>query len=356
MLKKIGRDALIIFCLVAMFASTYRPLMGWLCDLRNVDKWWGTYQCNHGDLITMSGLDIISTFNPPPVKWTITKPNYDGPKNAVLYIYGDSHTYSLKDTLFAGLSGFHYISRYGGGPFHLDTSKKNVLIVEIGEQAVREFFTNLRMFDELRDTATINKAISLAGIQPKQQLASFLPDMHMDLFFNKNINQNLECNLFNYGFIVPMFQSKAALNYYVFDRASGDVVVSNDKQFLFFRPTVSNTEICGYRTPVPAEEITSLINKLNAVYDHYKQAGFTQVYLSIIPNCPTIMQPEGYNQLIPSIQNDSRLRLPYIDVYGTFKRSKQILYWHGDTHWNFEGIQVWLNLVNDQLKKINAES
>ena len=52
-------------------------------------------------------------------------------------------------------------------------------------------------------------------------------------FFNKNMNQNLQYNLFNYNFVFPMFESKALLNFYLFNRASGDVVISKNKKYLF---------------------------------------------------------------------------------------------------------------------------
>ncbi len=356
MLKKIGRDFIIIFCVAALFVSTHRPTMAWLCNLRDNDNWWGLYQCKHGDLVAMSGLDIVGAFNEERTRaeWPFRKAPFNGPRNTVLYLYGDSHTFKLTDTLFAGLAGYHYISRYSGATTVLDRSKKNVLLIEMGEQAVREYFSTLRMFNELKDSVPAATG-NIFNALPKQTYGSWFPPFTVGDFFNKNINQNLECNLFNYNAFMGMFQSKAALNYYLFNRASGDVVISDDRQFLFYSHTASNNEQSGYRTPVGPEEIDHIVENINAIYAHYSAIGFDHVFLSIIPNSPTIMQPAGYNNLIPLIHHHPKMQMPIIDAYEDFRTSKTVLYWHGDTHWNYLGVIEWLKLVNDQLRKIAAE-
>src|ERR1019366_8307496 len=96
-------------------------------------------------------------------------------------------------------------------------------------------------------------------------------------------------------------------------------------------------------------EITHLVDNFNIIYDHYLANGFKEVYLSIIPNSATIVQPEGYNNLIPFIQNNPHLRMKIIDAYTSFKQSAKLLYLPGDTHWNNAGKQIWVNMVNEKL-------
>ena len=146
-----------------------------------------------------------------------------------------------------------------------------------------------------------------------------------------------------------MFESKAALNYYLFNRASGDVVISNDRNFLFLKETVSKTDVGSSYYPVSRQDAAHIVDVLNNIYDHYKAAGFAEVYFSVIPNSATIMQPDGYNNLIPMIQNDARLRMKIIDIYTTFKQSNDVYYLPGDTHWNHKGKQLWLDMVNEQV-------
>jgi hypothetical protein len=148
---------------------------------------------------------------------------------------------------------------------------------------------------------------------------------------------------------MPLFEAKAAINYYFFNRASGDVVISDDKDFLFLKETVSKTDIGSSYYQFSAEQLANLVTSLNTIYDHYKANGFDEVYYSVIPNSATINQPAGYNILIPSLQSDPRLRMKIIDIYTPMKNANEVLYFRGDTHWNLKGLQLWLDVVNRTL-------
>ena len=174
----------------------------------------------------------------------------------------------------------------------------------------------------------------------------------IDDLFNAHINQNLEYHLFNYNFMIFPRQAKAALNYILFSRASGDVVISDDGSYLFFKPTVAQNGRCSSYSRLLKSETDSIVASLDTLYDRYKQAGFAEVYFSPIPNAATILQPEGYNNLIPAIQNDPKMKMPVIDIYDVFKAYKApgALYRAGDTHWSNTGTQMWLQLVNTMLR------
>jgi hypothetical protein len=350
MFKKVLSYILIIFGLAELIASTSRTAMQYISEKRDNDKWWGVYQCANGDLVSLSYLDFVSEFKLPKNQLPILRPAYNGPKNTALYLHGDSYSYHLHDTDFAGLAAFYPIDRNHGLNYHLDSTKRNILIIEVSERYVRAYFSGLQIFNELCDSVIRKKSIAgWSWTNPPARYASFLNSFHISDLFNKYINQNLQCNLFNYNFIIPMFEYKAALNYYVFNRASGDVVISNDRQFLFLKETVSKTDITSSYAPLAGADITLLVDNFNKIYDHYKENGFREVYLSIIPNSATIIQPDGYNNLIPLIQQDPRLRMKVIDAYTNFRRSAKLLYLPGDTHWNNTGRQLWLDLVNEKL-------
>ncbi len=349
MIKKVLSYIFIIFGLVALYMSTSRMAMEFVAANRDHDKWWGTYQMKNGDLISLSYLDFVKRFNPPKDHTTLKKPVYNGPKNTALYLHGDSYTYRLPDSSFAGLAEYHLIDRNHGMNYHLDSTKRNILILEVSERYARGYYGGLQIFDELCDSLIKKKSIAYSAAM-QRNFASIIPSFDVNDLFNKYINQNLQCNLFNYNFIFPMFEYKAALNYYIFNRASGDVVISNDRNFLFLKETVSLTYGGSSYYPLTGADIDWMVDKLNTIYDHYKTSGFSEVYLSIIPNSATIMQPQGYNNLIPDIQNDKRLRMKIIDAYDAFKQSKEVLYMPGDTHWNNKGKQLWLDIVNEKLK------
>jgi len=353
MFKKVLSYIFILSGLAVLVLSTSRTAMQYIAEARDNEKWWGAYPCKHGDLVSLSYLDFVKKFTPLQEPFSIKPPSYSGPKNNAIYLNGDSYAWHLKDSAFAGACYFEHLGRLRTNYYHLDTPKRNILLIEIAEREVREYFSSLRMLNELYDSVKMKKEVSAtlpgAILYAGTKYASFVPDFHFKDIFNKNINQNLQCNLFNYNFIIPMFEYKAALNYYLFNRASGDVEISDDRSFLFLKETVSFTDVSSSYLPISAEEVNRLVNNFNTIYDRYKAEGFRDVYLAIIPNPATIMQPARYNNLIPLIQTDKRLRMKIIDAYTAFKNSPKLLYQPGDTHWNNAGRQLWLDLVNKKL-------
>ena len=346
--KKILRIFFILFGLAALSASTSRTFMKYIIEKRDGDEWWDANNMKGGDLAAISGLTFLKKFRTPFVE-RIKRAVYNGTRDKVLYLVGDSYTWSLRDTNFAAISDFHFINRYDGGYYHLDNNKNNILIIAVTELWVRRYFRDTRMLREIYDSSeTKNKTTSLSQDfnSKKGYCAGFFPELSFDMFFNKNINQNLQCNLFNYQFMVRAFQYKAAINLYLFNRGAGNAVLSRDKNFLFLKATVSATDTGSSYFPLNPGEIDRLIDNFNTIYQHYKAEGFKEVYLSVISSTASVMQPEGYNNLIPLIQKDARLKMKLIDVYYTFKNSPQLLFYHGDSHWNEQGKQLWVDKVN----------
>ena len=134
------------------------------------------------------------------------------------------------------------------------------------------------------------------------------------------------------------------------------MVISEDRNFLFLRETVSLTDAGSSYVEVTDAEVRKLVSNFNTIYQHYKDNGFDEVYLSVIPNSATIMQPQGYNQLIPRLQRDPGLHMKIIDAYTRFSQSPDVLYQPGDTHWNLAGKQLWIDLVNETLDRNGNDS
>jgi len=352
MFKKILSYIFILFGLAELVASTSRIAMGYIAEKRDNDKWWGVEQLRHGDLASISGLAFLNKFN-SDTRNNLKRVSYDGPKNTTLFIHGDSYLWKIQngDSLFAGVSSLQYIGWNSHYHYHFDSPGKNILIIEVSERLVRDFYGTTEIIDELTDTILSqgrNSAI-ISSLQPDLVYNSFCFQFNRGDLFNKYINQNLQCNLFNYNFMTPMFGCKAASNYYLFNRASGDVVISADKQYLFFKQTLSLSDKGSSYSFIPDSEITLLINNFNTICEYYKKTGFKEVYLSIIPNTVTVVQPEGYNNLIPRVQKDPRLKMKIIDAYSMLKESKEDVFLHGDTHWNSTGKQKWIDMVNKVL-------
>ena len=350
MLRKILRDILIVMGLVVMWLSTSTTTMAWLSEKRAVNTWWGVYNNDHGDLVNMSYLDFVQRFVTHR-DFSTPRPDYRGVKNTELYLQGDSYTMDIGDSAFAAVKSYHFINRKVGLNYHLDTTDNNILIIEVTERYTRLHFDSIRMFTEVCDSLIQKKQprVKYYLTSANDNIPFFLKGWAGNELFNRNINQNLEFNLFNYSFITGLFKSKAALNYYLFSRASGDVVISKDRDFLFLKQTVQPYDIYSSYDRIADNEINRLVGNFNSIYDHYRATGFDEVYLSIIPSPASIMQPEGYNQLIPRIQGSKALRMKIIDAYGSFTATKELCYRPGDTHWNNRGLNKWVKLVNDTL-------
>lgn len=318
-----------------------------ISDARNDnDAWWGSHFPYEGDLVGMSYLYFEKSFHKPKEKiYTKADCNKD---SINLVIWGDSYTQYMSDSCFCA-AGYQYGRRYFSTmKCKIDSTKRNILIIEITERGVRGYFNNTDMFNHVECSA--GKVVTDCTISPTIRYAAFkLPSINR--FFNKHINQNLEYNLFNYNFMYPFRGSKAWINYKLFHRASGNVAISDNGDRLFLKETIQHKGFTGYGTTVSEEEVNNIVSVLNDINNHYKQAGFDAVYLSIIPNAVTIYQPEGYNMLIPRIQMHPALQMKCLDVYSIYKKSPEGMYWRGDTHWSSEGANVWLKLVNSTIMR-----
>jgi hypothetical protein len=350
MLKALLSFSFIAFGLAALFFSTSRGVSEWIENVRtyppNMDYWWAQPVSNWGDLAGMSYLEKIKKFR--EIKNCNFEPVTDsGDRNINLYLYGDSYVAEISKGAFANVNKFTLLFRLGSHRITLDPGKRNVLIIEMAERYVREKFSSRQL---LVDQIVVN------NFQPQmQQLVvkrktSQPQDSSFGIWclFNPNINHNLEYHLFNYRFLMLPREVKAMINYEFFNRASGDVVISENGNYLFYKPTVVSNDLRSSYDFLSSVELDTLVNSLNEVYMNFRQAGFDEVYLSIIPNTVTILQPQPYNQLIPLLESNPRVKMPTIDIYHVFEQHKEpsTLFRAGDTHWNNNGLQLWLQKIN----------
>lgn len=343
----------IILGIGILYLSTSRTMMGKISSVRNdIDGGpFGTHQTNEGDLVDMAFLDYVPKFH-SKLDYYFPKPDYNGPANINLYALGDSYIHMAPDSAYAGVYKYRYAWRYLGGlAYTIDSSKKNILLIEVAERYIRSFLSG----QDIRWMVKPEEQTALQLSNRTYHYAKFpIPDNIGDLF-NPYIDQNIEYNLFNYNFINPVRDAKAWFNYNVFNRASGNVSVSKNGQQLFLEETTQPKVIESSYSPVSDAEIDSIVDNLNEVYEFYTHNGFAEVYIALIPNPATIIQPVGYNMLIPRIQDHPELKVKVIDIYTLYKQQNKPVYRTGDTHWNGYGHKLWLDAVNAMLIKENTE-
>jgi hypothetical protein len=305
------------------------------------------YKYRYGDLYGFSYLPFYKEIS---FKAVDIRPYYvrkHASNTVQLYSICDSYlsNYVLNDSLFSHASSYRYIRwGYEQKQFHLDSTKQNVLLLEMVERNSRQY---------LQDTAYIYNHLGVVDAVDKEKEddlthASWL-NTHV---FNKSIEENLEFNLFDYGPFVAVKEFKAQLNHNVFNRTSPDVVISKTRRQLYYSPTIDSTKNTSSFKQLSDSELATMVNTLNIVYRHYRRAGFNQVYLTVMPNPATILEPNlsTYNKLIPRLQHHPALQMPVIDVYTSLKRNKtRHIYQMSDSHWAKQGFLLGIAQIDSAL-------
>ena len=296
----------------------------------------------YGDLYHLSYLpQFKEKLQPCPPKKSVSTNS-----NVNLFVIGDSFTeeqrVSKSDIIAATYTNIHWSKQVD---IQLDTTKKNILILETVERTFKEHFShevnnfNFIIIDE-KSTAK-NSWKLLLKEEIKREVSFIFPN-------SESIEQRFEASLFSYDFFLKFRELKAKLNNVFFDRIEKKVILSKDKNSIFFSEESSLTDSHSAFYPFDDKEKNILVNNINATREKYLKAGFDEVYLSIIPNKVSILSPDmgKYNQLIERVQSDLNLKVPVIDTYSEFKKNPSQYYLKSDSHWTCAGRDLWLNKVN----------
>ena len=326
---------LILLIAILLWLQAYSPLLYKSSGLFPDDY-------RYGDLYHLSYLPQFK------VKATHCVSNLEGNTDKLpvhLFVIGDSFTEAERvSKVDFKTEKYTYVHWEKYDDVQLDTTKKNILILETVERTFKDHFsqniTNLNTVRQAKSEITINPSW-------KHSLKENV-DKAIVFCFPKGTEERLEHTLFNYDFFLWLRELKATLNFKLFGRVENKVVLSADKQNIFYSEEADSTNSHSAFYPLKQVEIDSLIIHLNHAREKYLEAGFDEVYLSIIPNKVSILSPHlgTYNHLIERIQNDPRVQTPIIDTYSIFKKYPQKYYLKSDTHWTCEGRDIWLEKVN----------
>ena len=269
------------------------------------------------------------------------------PMGTELYGIVDSYLWAFvpNDSLFRQVDAYRATRwDYTAKQFYLNPAKRNVLLLEMVERRVR--YT-------APDTAMFYKHLGVVDSPAKEVVNDIYPiDWWKSHVFNSNIEQNLEFNLFEYPVFTPFKEAKAWLNYRVFNRTSQDVVVSKTRRQLYYNQTIDSTKNSSSFMRLRTGEIDTMVAGLNQVYRHYRKVGFDEVYLAIMPNPVSVLEPQisHYNGLIPRLQKNPALKMPVINVYSKLTRlRREPIYQISDTHWNKAGLLAGIAQIDSTL-------
>ncbi|GAB3746246.1 hypothetical protein [Spirosoma pomorum] len=255
-----------------------------------------------------------------------------------LYIIGDSFTepQRLSKDDFP-VSHYQRVAWEHTQRAQLNPTKRNVLLLETVERHFREHFARpVRELVVQTDTTVMPP--------PKVTLYRQLGQE----FHRIDVEERLESTLFSGSWAFWFKELKARLTLDWFNRTTGNVSLSTDKKHVFTNlDTDTSKKLNSSFAPLSDQEVSALVDSVNATAARYKRLGFDDVYLSIIPNKATILEPDlaAYNHLIERVQQHPKLQLPVVDVYNSFKNAPQSPYAQGDTHWTCAGRAMWLDQV-----------
>ncbi|RYD75131.1 MAG: hypothetical protein EOP53_17015 [Sphingobacteriales bacterium] len=274
-------------------------------------------------------------------------------KDIDLYALCDSYVWSFlkSDTFYCNVNKLMYatVNNFDYLQSQLDTTKTNVLLFEFSERNV--MFMVRDKFDYMKDFLKISDTTNISYQQPPNE------NLFTSYLFNKNINTNLEFNIFEASLFTGIKKIRATINFDFLKTPNKDVLISPDNKYMLYQQTIDPASMTSSFTPISDNEIDTVVSRLNQIYGQYMAMGFREVYLSIIPNTVSILYPDlngyKYNNLILRIQNHPSLKIPIIDIYSEFKKTKAYpVFLQTDTHWNMNGAFLWLNTFNRTLRNI----
>ena len=343
-----------LFILVISFSNNLMKLFANFHNSKN--SIFGSDKYRYGDLYGLSYLKDFkfeideNSNNVALIKYNTSAYN--------LFIAGDSYLgrpFVKSDSIFCGVNDYWYSNYVRETPpaIKLPDNQRNILVIETVER-------NLLTFADTNVLSHIvvgnkNKIIN-KNIPTKLSFNNLYIDLTEKYVYNPGLNENLEYNLFDYRLFTPLKEFKANLNDKVFNRVNNDVVISPDRKYLFYAPTVDTTSWSSAFIKIEDADIERIVNSLNVLYKNYREAGFDEVYFSIMPNPVTILSPdifgkEKYNKIITRIESNRNLNMPVIDVYELFKHVKMQIYFNSDTHWNANGFRLWVNEFNRRINE-----
>jgi hypothetical protein len=291
----------------------------------------------YGDLYRLSALHQFKLAQP------VCSPSNRTSDSASTHLYLIGDSFSEPQRLSKSDFRVSYFRRVGWDNqqrIELDSTKRNILLIESVERHFREHFGRASQeFIVEQDTAR----------HPTPNLTLF-QQLSLEIHWT-DVEERLESALFSQNWAFWFKELKASLTLNWFDRANASVSLSKNHQHLFLNSdTNPKKPLNSSFVAVTDAEITALVDSVNSVASRYRQLGFDAVYLSIIPNKATILEKErdDYNHLIERVQNNPRLVVPTIDGYRAFEQSPASPYLKSDTHWNCEGRAAWLGLVRQK--------
>lgn len=286
------------------------------------------YMYRFGDQYTISNLAQYKTQLEDCEDWFINKPKK--PKTH-LYIIGDSFTIPCSEYDFVSetYSFKHWESDRTFAP--LDSTARNILIIESVERYARP---------RLAIIGNCDVKIAKPDDKPYQQ-----PLKH---YINLENEENLGYTMTHSDVALWFKETKAAMTQTLFGRIQKECRTVEGSPYMFYYEGFDVTHPMSSFHPVPDEQVTLLAEQFANYKKKCEKLGFTEVYLSVIPNKESIVLSDrtDYNHFIERLEA-ALPRRATLDAYNALSEIGPDAYYKGDAHWTCKGRKTWLEHVNE---------
>jgi len=368
-MRKIIASIVFIGCFYLLKIAVSDNSMKGITEYRHQNSgFFSSSKLQYGDLF---GICYLKDFKIKKVEHVDKPLNVDLlPRDLSLYMICDSYVFAPlegKSDFFSRVK-YLYILKLKDSLWvipPLDEKKKNVLVFEI---VLRNLYYDMNLkaitsksnFSNLsltKNSPVYNKTGNYTPFNIFvffRKLIGYLNQKVSQTFFHKNIDSHLEIVIFDFDFLENLKILKAEINMKIFNRVNETVVLSKDRKFLFLETTVVDNFKGSSAYPISNNEIDEQVARINELNNFFKSKGFDQVLFSVIPNPYDLVGSNefGQNNQLERIFASNNLKANVLKIAPKLRVNAKNNFFQSDTHWNSNGLTIWLSEINQYLKSV----
>jgi hypothetical protein len=271
-------------------------------------------------------------------------------KGKNLYIMGDSFTKNIDLNQFIASKTTFIRIGVNSLEIELDKTKKNILVIQNIERGI---------CDRLRNDQYETTFMGLSGYYTKNiKTKCETPNVNKNTpailkdFGVANIEDRLQFIFFGNKLFDIVKEIKAKLNFEFFERVEGGHIVSNDGKFLFYNNEANIKIGTSSFYPLKNSTIEEYSANTQKITKYYRSMGFDEVFYVFVPNKVSICSQNDhiYNHQIERLQQQNSPLFKTINIYSDMINHPEF-YHKGDGHWNNKGMALFVQKINNLLKK-----
>jgi hypothetical protein len=308
----------------------------------------------YGDLYRFSNLPQFKQLQ-PDCKRPFGDMDSTQKQNIALYTIGDSFLEEWRINYFDFPYKFYKNIHWHDENVQtiLDTTKTNILLLQCAERHSRERFGKVPLNYKIVKAYESEPWVPRGRLERLSDMISANWITLKKYIFTPETADHLEHIFFSADWLLPLKELKASLTLNLFDRVNTSASLSKDKKHIFYYKDTDTTLINSCYSRLEDSELDEMVVNVDSTIKAYKNLGFKQVIVSIIPSKASILAPNDgvYNHLIERFEAKVDGKFPIIDIYKEYSQNRDKVFAKNDTHWACFGKNIWLTnttkLVNE---------